>query len=135
MAAKARTVMAVLAGAVLWAVLWVGGAALAQQVWPEILVPGERLEHTGALLGYIGYSVIVSILAGYVTARLAAGHMRAVHILAGIQLALGIAIEGAGWQLTPAWYHIAFLVLLVPAIVMGGRLYAGRARGHSLAMG
>jgi hypothetical protein len=124
MATKSRIAGAVLAGAVLWAVLWVGGAAIAQNIWSGILAPGQPVTHTGALLGYIAYSVLVSVASGYVTARIARGHLRAVHILAGIQLALGIAIEGAGWNLTPAWYHITFLVLLVPAIVFGGRMAA-----------
>jgi hypothetical protein len=119
MITKTRMTMAVVAGAALWAVLWVGGAALAQRVWPEIIVAGQRLDHTGALLGYIAFSVIVSVISGYTTARVA-GAMRAVHVLATIQLVLGIVIEGTAWNLTPAWYHIVFLALLVPAIVLGG---------------
>ena len=121
MTSKLRLGMAVLAGAVLWAVLWVGGAAVAAALWPEILAPGQPVSHTGALLGYIAYSVIVSVVSGYVTARIAHANMRAVYVLAGLQLVLGIAIETAGWALTPAWYHITFLALLVPAIVWGGR--------------
>jgi hypothetical protein len=95
-------------------------------VWPDVIVAGQPLEHTGALLGYIAYSVIVSVISGYVTARIAAA-MRAVHILAAIQLLLGIAIEGSGWELAPAWYHIVFLALLVPAILFGGQLARSRS--------
>jgi hypothetical protein len=121
MVTKSRIAAAVVTGAVLWAILWVGGAAIAQRIWPELIIPGQRLDHTGALLGYVAYSIIVSVISGYVTARIAAG-TRAVATLAAIQLALGIAIEGASWQLTPAWYHIVFLALLVPAILWGGSL-------------
>jgi hypothetical protein len=29
--------------------------------------------------------------------------------------------------MTPVWYHVVFLALLVPATVLGGRLFAHRA--------
>jgi hypothetical protein len=31
----------------------------------------------------------------------------------------------SAWQLTPVWYHLVFLALLVPAVLYGGRLRAG----------
>jgi hypothetical protein len=75
--------------------------------------------------------VLLSILAGYVTATVASRDpMRAVWALAVVQLALGIGIEVSAWNLTPVWYHLVFLALLVPATVYGGRLRVrqGRAR-------
>lgn len=126
-----RMILAVLAGAVVWAVLWVGGAQAAQSAFPELLRAGQPVTDTGALVGYILYSVLLSILAGYVTATVASRDpMRAVWALAVVQLALGIGIEVSAWSLTPVWYHIVFLALLVPATVYGGRLRVrqGRAR-------
>lgn len=131
MAKAGRDVMAVVAGAVLWAVLWVGGSALAAPMLG--VVAGQPITDTGVLLGYIAYSVLLSILAGY-TAAAVAGHapMRPVRWLAGVQLLLGIVFEVSAWSLTPVWYHLVFLVLLVPAVLLGGRLRAaGAARaGH-----
>ena len=126
-----RVVVGVLAGAVVWAVLWVGGTAGAQAAFPELLDPTQRLEHVGALLGFIGYSVVLSILAGYVAATMAgvadrATGMRAAWILAGLQLALGVFFEVSSWDLLPVWYHLVFLALIVPATVYGGRLRATR---------
>ena len=46
--------------------------------------------------------------------------------VAGLQLALGLFFEVTGWALLPVWYHIVFLVLIVPAVVWGGELRAGR---------
>ena len=48
--------------------------------------------------------------------------MRAVWILAFVQLAIGIAVEASYWELMPVWYHLLFLALLIPATVYGGRL-------------
>lgn len=118
-----RAIGAVLSGAVLWAALWVGGTMAAQAAFPEVLDPTRKLEHVPALMGYVMYSVALSVLAGFLTAHLrGASPMRAVWILAGIQLALGIGFEASAWSATPVWYHLVFLALLVPATVFGGIL-------------
>jgi hypothetical protein len=122
--------MAVVAGVVLWSVLWVGGAQLAAMMYPAVLAPGQPVTHMGALLGYIAFSVVLSVLAGYTTAALASGNrMRQVGIVAGVLLVMGIGFEASAWQLTPVWYHLVFLVLLVPAVLYGGRLRIGSVRG------
>lgn len=127
-----RVAVGVLAGAVVWAVLWVGGTSGARAAFPELLDATQRLENVGALLAFIGYSVVLSILAGYVAAMLAgvadlAAGMRAAWILAGLQLALGLFFEISSWDLLPVWYHLVFLALIVPATVYGGRLRTSRA--------
>jgi len=126
MGTTGRVVLGVIAGAVLWAVLWVGGTGAARAALPELLDPARRLDHAGALLGFIVYSVVLSVAAGYLAAAVAATRaMRAVWILAVLQLAIGVAVEISYWELMPVWYHLVFLALLVPATVYGGRLKAG----------
>lgn len=123
MGRKGRIVLGVVAGAVVWAALWVGGTRVAQAAWPDLLDPTQRLEHVAALLGYIAYSVVLSVLAGYVTAAAAgAAAMKAVWILAYLQLVIGVFTEVSYWELLPVWYHLVFLALIVPATVYGGRL-------------
>ena len=123
---KGRTILAVLAGAVFWATFWVGGGVVAQRMWPNIIVAGERLDHVGALLGFISFSVLLSMAAGYITAAVEKGASRAVRILAGVQLALGLVFEVTAWQATPVWYHLVFLVAIVPATLLGGAWYRPR---------
>lgn len=121
-----RIALGVIVGAVLWAMLWVGGTKAAQAAWPELLDPTQRLDHVGALTGYILYSVVLSVLAGFVAAAISRpAPMRAAWILAVIQLAIGIFTEVSYWSLLPVWYHLVFLALIVPATVYGGRLKAG----------
>ena len=125
MGTTGRVLLGVLAGAVLWAVLWVGGTGAARAALPELLDPAQPLDHVGALLGFLAYSVVLSVAAGYAAATVAAASaMRAVWILAFVQLAIGIAVEVSYWELMPVWYHLVFLALLVPATVYGGRLKA-----------
>lgn len=123
MSRSGRIAAGVVTGAVVWAVLWIGGTAASASMLPEIVRPDEPLTHTGVLFGYIVYSVMLSVLAGFLAARVAgeaAGG--AVGVLAALQLALGIFFEASYWDLMPVWYHLVFLALIVPATLLGGRL-------------
>jgi hypothetical protein len=116
-------ILAVLAGAAVWAALWVGGTMGVAAAFPSVLPAGQPVTNAGVLAALVVYSVILSVLAGYVTATVAAKNpMPAVWGLALLQLLLGIGIEASAWSLTPVWYHLVFLALLVPATVYGGRL-------------
>jgi hypothetical protein len=127
MARIGRAIVAVVAGAAVWAALWIGGTQAAMATVPEMLPRDQPVTHLGALLGLILYSLPLSVLAGYVTATVAGKDpMAAVWALAVLQLILGIIAETSAWSLTPAWYHIVFLALVVPATVYGGRVRVRR---------
>ena len=131
MARTGRAIVAVAAGAAVWAVLWVGGTQAAQAAFPSVLASGQPVTHTGALLGLILYSVLLSLLAGYVTAAVVGKDpMPALWGLATLQLALGIAFEVSAWNLTPLWYHVVFLAFVVPATVYGGLLRVRRRQAQ-----
>lgn len=118
-----RAIGAVIAGYALWSVLWVGANGVLAQLMPDVIVPGTRIESVPLLLGYIVWSGVLSVLAGFVTARIARERSRgAVGALAAALLLTGIGVEVSSWSIAPAWYHITFLVLLVPLTLFGGRL-------------
>ena len=122
-----RLILAVLAGAAVWAVLWNLGTLGAQAALPETLQSEQPLTHAGVLMAYIGYSVALSVLAGFVTARAAGtAPVPSVWTLAILQLGLGLFFEISFWSMTPVWYHLVFLALIVPATVYGGTLRARR---------
>lgn len=132
--ALARGFAAVLAGAVVWAALWISGTRATQAAFPEIADPALPLEQPGILLFFIGYSVALSLLAGFVTATVAKVRpMTAVWVLAAAQLAMGVAAQVSYWDLMPVWYHLVFLALVVPATVAGGLLRVRRAPPRMMA--
>ena len=47
-------------------------------------------------------------------------------VLAVIQVVIGILVELSYWSAIPVWYHIAFILLLAPAIFVGGKLAMNR---------
>ena len=115
-----RTIGAVVAGVVLWGVLWNGGNAGLGAA--GVIEVGAPISAVGVLLGLIAYSAVLSVLAGYTTAAIKGGPdaMGAVKALAGVNLAIGIAVEVMYWSLLPVWYHIVFLALVVPMTMVGG---------------
>lgn len=132
MAKTGRAILAVLAGAAVWAALWVGGTQAAVAVFPDLLPKDQPITHVGALLGLIVYSLPLSVLAGYVTRAVAARDpMPVVWGLAALQLIFGIIVEVSAWNLMPVWYHIVFLALIVPATVYGGRLRVRRRQAQA----
>lgn len=129
MAQTGRAVGAVVVGAMVWAALWIGGNRVTQLAFPGIADPTQPLRHLGLLVGYIGYSVILSILAGWVTGVVRGRDpMTAVWVLAVLQLGLGIVAEVANWALLPVWYHLVFLALLVPSTLWGGLIARNRGQ-------
>jgi hypothetical protein len=116
-----RAIGGVITAFVVWTMLWLGFNQIAAVVLPGIIVPEEPLTHTGMLITFIMYSAVISIVAGFVCASVKKeSPMKTVWVFALIQLAVGIFVEYTYWDLMPAWYHIVFLALIVPATVWGG---------------
>ena len=118
-----RAIGGVIAAFVLWTILWLGFNQLAAAALPGIIVTGEPLTHTGVLVAFIIYSASISLVAGFVCAAVKQqSPMKTVWVFALIQLAIGIFVEYTYWDLMPAWYHIVFVLLIVPATVWGGSM-------------
>jgi hypothetical protein len=118
-----RTILAVIAGSAAWTVLWLGMNAILRGA---SLLPADatkRIDTAPPLLILLVGSVIFSIIAGYITSAVASGgSYTPVLILCALQLAMGIFFQAQAWQLMPVWYHLPFLLLLVPATLLGGWL-------------
>ncbi len=121
-----RNVFAVFAGMAAWIVIMQGATAAFMAAMPGSFTADGYTESAGILLSFLVLSVLSSILAGYATAAVARGAMKPVWVLAAIQLALGIFFQTASWEHMPVWYHVPFLLLLVPGNAMGGWIRASR---------
>ena len=115
-----RTVAAVVAGNFIWTALWLGLNTLLRM---QALLPPEptqRVDAPAPLGVMLMGSVVFSIAVGWITTAIAGGstYWPAI-ILAVIQLALGIFFQAQAWHLMPAWYHVPFLLLVVPATLLG----------------
>ena len=118
-----RAVLAVVAGFVLWTVLWLGGNAGLGAVFPEA---AKAFADGGALDGErdLGAALLLAAVCSFVAGRLCAAVGRArgpVLALAVLLLVVGAAVQASAWERMPLWYHLAFLALLVPLTLVGGR--------------
>ena len=120
----ARVVIAVIAGFVLWSVLWVVAGQVVLAINPAAYGEDGRTAESGAiLLLFIMVALVISVVSGWLTALVGRdGGRRAAMILAVILLAVGLTVEILGWQYAPVWYHLIFLGLLIPATVSGAML-------------
>jgi hypothetical protein len=132
-----RSIFAVVVGSVVWMGTALGTDVLIHKLAPNWFDAQGRVDAVGVLLLMMCYALGFSVLGGYVTAAVA--RCREVHhafALGLLQLAMGVVATVNFWHTAPAWYHLTFLALLIPANVFGGYLRAARGGGapeHSAA--
>lgn len=121
-----RQVAAIIAGYVLWTLLWITGHMVLFTKAGEVAASGLGLSSPAMILPILLYSFFCSLAAGWCTALIDRERTRlSVLIMGGLLLLTGLGVQISDWTLMPAWYHLSFLVMLLPLSVLGGRL-AGR---------
>jgi hypothetical protein len=126
-----KQVFAVATGFILWSVLWLGLNQLLLVLGVMPATTSQPIADPKPLVLLLVGSVLISLLSGYVTSRnsgmewaLPAG------ALGMLLLATGVFVQLKLWYLIPLWYHLLFLLLLMPMTILGARM---RARSASLA--
>ena len=124
-----KSILSVLAGAVVWSLLWFALYGVLMAIPGAVHADGS-IHSVPVLLLILISSVVMSVLAGYLTARLAPSSPIAHGVALGVlQLTLGIYFQTQSWSLVPIWYHLSFLALLLPGNVYGAWLFTQRRRG------
>ena len=127
-----RIILGVIVGFLVWSILWVGS--------DQVLIAtfGWYSDHQGAfqkafstggdfdasvmiLLMHLVRSVIISFVAGYLAALIAKENRRSPLILGILHFLFGLMVEVIAWHYLPVWYHLVFLVLLIPVTMAGGK--------------
>ena len=124
-----RLIIAVVAGYAVWTALWLGLGSMLRAM--EIL-PAETvaIESTPPLLVLVAGSIIASLAAGFVVATIARSTATQPVLILGVLLfATGLFVELQYWHLMPVWYHVVFLVLIVPVCIVGARLRSAHPQG------
>jgi hypothetical protein len=124
-----RSILAILAGFLTVVVLSLGIDEILHllHVYPPW---GVAMHEPGLNALALAYRCAITVLGGYVTARLAPRNpMRHVVILGLIGLAVATlgAVATIPMNIGPAWYPIALVVTALPLTWLGGVLYKRRA--------
>lgn len=118
-----KTIIGALAGFLVWSALWIGCDFVIRAVAPSI-VPNDDFSvvPTSFLVTKLILSVFFSIASGYLAAVVASESRHAPLILGVALLAFGTAVTVSMWDARFIVFNGAFLALLLPMAVIGGRL-------------
>jgi hypothetical protein len=117
----ARKIGAVVAGLFVWlAVVTVAGLIM-RLSWPAYASVAAAMTFTlPMLIARLSIGAVATIVTGLVTAAIAPRSILT-RLLPGIVLLLAfIPLHISLWQAFPIWYHLTFLLSLVPLTYVGG---------------
>lgn len=129
-----RVILGVIIGFIVWSILWTGSDSVLSAISPNWYGRhqaefGEAVNNkttfsvdsTILILGLIR-SVLFSVISGFIAARIARENTFSTFMLGILLLLFGIFIQSIFWNYVPLWYHIPFLLLLIPMTFLGGKI-------------
>lgn len=129
-----RTIGSIVAGLVTWAVVvtllnFGLRAAIPGYHAAELALESTgTMQFTGAMeAGRLTEAALTSLAAGAVVSLIDPTRKWASWLVGGIVLAMFLPVHVKLWHTFPAWYHLTFLVPLVPLVVLGATLARGVA--------
>ena len=124
-----RTILAITTGLVTWVAIAAIGGVIIRATWSAYVAVEDSGEFTLPMqFARLGLGVIASIGAGWVTALIMRRSSNAPVILGIIFLVLFIPQHIFLWEKFPIWYHLWFLLTLVPLSYLGGKLFSMRSK-------
>ncbi|HLM60125.1 MAG TPA: hypothetical protein VK308_04925 [Pyrinomonadaceae bacterium] len=129
-----RIILGVIAGFIVWSIVWVGMDSLLAVLSPgwfgknftefqNAVSHNEPFTPPVSVSVYLIFqSILCSLIAGFTAAAIAKESRKTTPVLGILLLLTGIFVEAAHWNYFPIWYHVLFLLFLIPATVLGGRL-------------
>ncbi len=118
-----RIILGVVAGFIVWSMLWVGADAVIRAIWTSYDESAKAMNfQTSMLFVPLILSAIVSVISGFIAALIARENAKSPLILGIILLIVGLLVQLSVWNQIPLWYHLAFLILLIPMTILGGKL-------------
>lgn len=129
-----KIILGVVVGFIVWLVLWIGSDLVLMTTLPnwygrhqtefEAAVNNQTPFAVDSMILIIGLirSVIFSVISGFLAALIAKENNKSTLGLGILLLLFGILVQSIFWNYVPMWYHIPFLLLLIPMTTLGGKL-------------
>jgi hypothetical protein len=118
-----RSIVAVGAGFFTVMVLSAAADMMFTGLSPDAFDASGHARTESSLFIKLAYETLFAFLAGYVTARIAVRrpYFHAL-VMGGLVLAGRALIAMAAWDVTPPWFNIGILVLILPVALSGAKL-------------
>jgi len=122
-----RRILAVVAGLVVWMVVVTVVGYVMRVSWPAYASVAAAMTFTlSMLVARLSIGALATLVMGFVTAKIVP-RSAIVTLLPGVLLLLAfIPVHVNLWNRFPIWYHLTFLLSLVPLTYAGGLMSAER---------
>jgi hypothetical protein len=131
-----RAILAFLAGLVTWlVVVSVLDRGLRIALTGYAVAEPKMTFTLGMMAARLTMAAVTSVIAGAVAGWISRGGVRVAWVMGVILLVLFIPVHVRLWNTFPIWYHLTFLVTLVPLLVLGSWLTRTRSSGRPAADG
>jgi hypothetical protein len=119
----ARQVLGVVAGLLAWMLVATIAGVIMRAVWADYNAVAEAMTFTlPMMIARLAIGALATVAAGSVTAAIVRRSTVAT-LMPGLLLLIGfIPVHIGLWNKFPVWYHLTFLVSLVPFTWLGARL-------------
>jgi hypothetical protein len=123
-----KGILGVVAGLAVWMIVVSVAGLLLRAAWPEYVSVADAMKFTFSMkLARLAIGALATLATGLVTAVITRSRT-AILIAGALLLLMFIPQHIMLWDKFPVWYHLTFLLSLVPLTYLGGRIAAtGRA--------
>jgi hypothetical protein len=123
-----RSILACLAGLLTWAVVVTVINRVLRLSLPNYTTAEHTLQFTlGMKWARLLMAIVTSLVAGAVTRWISPSSRWAPLIVGGVVLAMFVPAHIALWSKFPVWYHLTFLLTIIPAVIVGALLTPRRS--------
>ena len=118
-----RSVLACLAGLLTWIVVVMVINSGLRLSLANYTAAEQTLQFTlGMKWARLLMAIVTSVVAGAVTGWIPRSSRWAPLIVGSVVLAMFVPVHLAIWSKFPAWYHLTFLLTIIPAVLLGSLL-------------
>ncbi len=119
----ARDILGVVAGLAVWMGVAIAAGVILRGAWPGYASVADAMAFTLPMMfARLTIGALTTLAAGWVIAAIARRSMPA-RVTAGLLLvAVFIPQHMMLWDKFPVWYHLTFLISLVPLVYLGGQI-------------
>ena len=120
-----RSFLACLAGLLTWIVVVTVINRVLRLSLPNYTAAEQTLQFTlGMKWARLLMAIMTSVVAGAVTGWISRSSRWAPLIVGSVVLAMFVPLHIAIWSKFPVWYHLTFLLTIIPAVLVGALLSA-----------
>jgi len=120
-----RSILACLAGLLTWIVVVTVINRLLRLSLPNYTAAEQTLQFTlGMKWARLLMAIVTSLVAGAITRWISPSSRWAPLIVGSVVLAMFVPLHIAIWSKFPVWYHLTFLLTIIPAVLVGALLPA-----------